>query len=96
MFAKHEGQWTRKVEIRTRKKFLVVGEACMAIFRPTPGFKMENICQLRDLSRVENKTLWQDTETVKPLDAETIQVGIDMKHDTEVVLQDTETTLTKE
>ena len=76
------------VEIRTRKKRLVVGEACMAIFRPTPGFKMELICQLRDLSRVENKT-WQDTETVKPLDTETIQVGTDMKHDTEVVLRRT-------
>ena len=27
-----EGQWTAKVEIRTRKKFLAVGEACVAIY----------------------------------------------------------------
>ena len=25
--------------IRTRKKFLAVDEACVATFRPTPGFK---------------------------------------------------------
>ena len=37
---KHEGEWTGKVEIRKRKKFLAVNEACMALFRPTPGFKM--------------------------------------------------------
>ena len=29
---KNEGEWTRKVEIRTKKKFLAVGEACVAIF----------------------------------------------------------------
>ena len=29
---KREGEWTRKVVISTRKKFLAVGEACMAIF----------------------------------------------------------------
>ena len=29
---KYEGQWTAKVEIRTRKKFLAMGEACVAIF----------------------------------------------------------------
>ena len=28
-----------KVEIRTRKKFLAVHEAYVAVFRPTPGFK---------------------------------------------------------
>ena len=28
----NEGEWTCKVGIRTRKKLLVVGEACMAIF----------------------------------------------------------------
>ena len=33
------GDWTRKLEIRTRKKFLAMDEACMATFRPTPGFK---------------------------------------------------------
>ena len=27
-----EGEWTVKAELRTRKKFLAVGEACMAIF----------------------------------------------------------------
>ena len=31
-FGKNEGEWTGKVEIRTRKKFLAVGEACVAIF----------------------------------------------------------------
>ena len=29
---KNEGEWTGKVEIRTMKKFLVVWEACMAVF----------------------------------------------------------------
>ena len=33
-----EGAWT--VEIRTRRKFLAIGEACMAIFSSTPGFKV--------------------------------------------------------
>ena len=32
-------EWTWKVEVETRKKCLAVGEACMAIFRPTPGSK---------------------------------------------------------
>ena len=27
-----ESEWTVKAEIRTRKKFLAMGEACMAIF----------------------------------------------------------------
>ena len=36
---KKEGEWTCKVEIRTRKRFLAVGEACMAIFWPALGFK---------------------------------------------------------
>ena len=31
-FGKNDGEWARKVEIRTRKKALAVGEACMAIF----------------------------------------------------------------
>ena len=31
-------QWTGKAKIRTRNKFLAVGEACVAIFWPTPGF----------------------------------------------------------
>ena len=34
----NEGECTRKVEIRARKKFLVLGKTCMAIFWPTPGF----------------------------------------------------------
>ena len=29
---KNEGECTRKVEIRTRKKFLAMAEACVAIF----------------------------------------------------------------
>ena len=29
---KNEGEWTWKIEIRTRKKFLAVGEAYVAIF----------------------------------------------------------------
>jgi len=28
---KNEGEWTRKVEIRTRREFLAVDKACMAI-----------------------------------------------------------------
>ena len=35
----NHGEWTGNVEIKTRKKFLAVGEACMAIFQPTPSFK---------------------------------------------------------
>ena len=35
----NEGEWTRKVEISSRKKSLAVGEACMAIFSLTPAFK---------------------------------------------------------
>ena len=35
---KNEGEWTGKVENRTNKKFLAVGEACMGIFWPTPAF----------------------------------------------------------
>ena len=36
---KNEGEWTGKFKTGTRKKFLAVGEACLAIFWPTPGFK---------------------------------------------------------
>ena len=32
MGGQNEGEWTRKVEIRTRKEFMAVGEACVAIF----------------------------------------------------------------
>ena len=35
----NESEWTEKIQIWTRKKFLAEGEACMAIFWPTPGFK---------------------------------------------------------
>ena len=35
---RQEIEWTAKVEIGTRKKFLAVGEACEAIFRPIPDF----------------------------------------------------------
>ena len=31
------------VDIRTRGKFLPVGEACAAIFRPTPGLKVRTL-----------------------------------------------------
>ena len=36
-------EWTGKVEIRTRNKFLAVGKACVAIFRPTPDFKWRTL-----------------------------------------------------
>ena len=32
MKKKNEGEWTGKVDFRTRKTFLAVGEACMALF----------------------------------------------------------------
>ena len=38
VWTKIKDKWTGKIEIR-RKKFLAVGEACMAIFWPTPGSK---------------------------------------------------------
>ena len=28
----NEGEWTRQAEIRTRKNFLEVGKACVAVF----------------------------------------------------------------
>ena len=37
--AKMKVKWNGKVEIRTGKKFLAVGEAFMAMFWPTPSFK---------------------------------------------------------
>ena len=39
VWTKIKDELTGKVEIRRRKKFLAVGEACMAIFWPTPGSK---------------------------------------------------------
>ena len=39
IWKKREGKWTRKVEIRN--KYLAVGEAHMATFWPTPGFKLK-------------------------------------------------------
>ena len=33
----NEGEWTRQAEIRTRKNFLAVGKACVAVFWSTPG-----------------------------------------------------------
>ena len=41
-FGKNAGEWTRRVEIRSRKKSLAVGEACMT-FWPTPNFKGRNL-----------------------------------------------------
>ena len=35
----NEGEWTGQIEIRTRKHFLAVGKACVAVFRSPPGFK---------------------------------------------------------
>ena len=35
----NDGEWAGKVQIRTRKKFLALSEACVSIFCPTPGFK---------------------------------------------------------
>ena len=34
-----------KVEIRTAESLSAAGEALVAIFRPTPGFKVENVSQ---------------------------------------------------
>ena len=39
-FGKNEGEWTGKVKISWRKISLAVGEACIAIFWPTPNFKL--------------------------------------------------------
>ena len=36
---RNEGEWTGDVDFRTRKKFLAVGETCVAILLLTPGFK---------------------------------------------------------
>ena len=36
-FGKNKGKWLGKVKIRTKKKFMAVGEACMAEFTLTPG-----------------------------------------------------------
>ena len=38
-FGKNEDECTGKVELSTKKKILAVGEACVVIFWPTPGFK---------------------------------------------------------
>ena len=35
---KNEGEQTGKVDIRRSRKILAVGQACMAISLPTPGF----------------------------------------------------------
>ena len=63
-----ESEWTVKAEIRTRKKFLAMGEACMAIFWSTPGFARENFCQLwvlntGDLNFCVRSTPLQDGHT---------------------------------
>ena len=48
----NEDELAWKVDIWTRKKFLAVDNACMAIFRPAQGFKgINNIDQLRALTR---------------------------------------------
>ena len=36
-FGKNASEWSRRVEISSRKKSLAEGVACMAIFWPTPG-----------------------------------------------------------
>ena len=33
-------EWIEKVEITEKKKFLAMGETCMAAFWPTAGFKV--------------------------------------------------------
>ena len=38
-FEKNAGEWTGRLEISSRQKPQPVGEAYMAIFLPTPGFK---------------------------------------------------------
>ena len=58
---KNEGEWTRKVESSTWKKFLAVGEACVAMFLPTTGLK-GNICQLWVINRRDQHLrLWFNT-----------------------------------
>ena len=39
----NEGEWTRQAEIRTRKNFLAVGKACIAVFDLLLVLKGENI-----------------------------------------------------
>ena len=51
---KSVGEWASKVEIRTSKKLQAAGEACMAVFWPTPRFKGKTFTvpcpQQRDLN----------------------------------------------
>ena len=49
---KNEGEWTGKVETRTRKTFLTVGKAWMTISRFTPCFKRRKIFQLRGSQQI--------------------------------------------
>ena len=61
------------VEIRTttRKKFLAVGKACMAILNILTYSRRENICQLKVLNRgdlnlcVHNTLLWKSDRYFK-------------------------------
>ena len=39
VLGKNAGGWTGRTEVSSRKKSPAVGEACTAIFRPTPGIK---------------------------------------------------------
>ena len=38
-FSKNAGEWTRREGISSRKKSSAIGAACVALFRPTSGFK---------------------------------------------------------
>ena len=53
-FEKHEGEWSWKVEIRTRKKFLAVREVCVALLWPTPSFKERTLSALGSQQRETN------------------------------------------
>ena len=48
---KNEGEWTKKVEIRTRNKLLLVGESYAAIFWPTLSSKGENLSAMGSQQR---------------------------------------------
>ena len=65
---KNKGEWTGKVETRTRKTFLAVGKAWMTISRSTPCFKRRKIFQLRHSQQITVADLvFENTELKKYL-----------------------------
>ena len=55
---KKEGECTGMVEIRTRKKFLAVCGACVAMFWPTGGFKRTTFVNSGFLTEGDLPRLW--------------------------------------